>query len=145
MSNALLFLFVACGGAMVAIQPSVNAHLAEKIGVIEAACISFTGGALSLAILSLWIGSGSWRGLSATVWWEWTGGLMGACFVSAMIVAVPRIGTAAALATVIAVQLTTGVVLDTFGSFGFRSVPFDLRRGLGCLLLMAGAALVWRR
>ncbi|HKK00913.1 MAG TPA: DMT family transporter [Desulfuromonadales bacterium] len=145
MSNALLFLFVACAGAMVAIQPSVNAHLAEKIGVVEAACVSFSVGALSLAFLSLCVGNGSWRGLGTTVWWEWTGGLMGACFVSAMILAVPRIGTAAALATVIAVQLITGLALDAYGFFGFRSVPLDWRRGLGCLLLIAGAALVSRR
>ena len=57
MSNALLFLFVACGGAMVAVPPSVNAHLAAKVGGIEAACGSFTAGAPSLAFLSPWVGN----------------------------------------------------------------------------------------
>jgi bacterial/archaeal transporter family-2 protein len=58
---------------------------------------------------------------------------------------VPRIGTAAAMSAVIAAQLTTGVLLDHFGAFGMKQIPLDLKRAVGCLLLVAGLALVGRR
>lgn len=58
---------------------------------------------------------------------------------------VPRIGTASAMAATIVAQLITGLVLDHYGLFGFRTVPFDGKRALGVLLLLFGAGLVFRR
>jgi len=62
-----------------------------------------------------------------------------------MVFVVPRIGTAAAMSAVIAAQLITGVTLDHLGAFGMRTVPLDLKRVAGCLLLLGGVALIGRR
>jgi bacterial/archaeal transporter family-2 protein len=145
MSNLFLFLLMLCGGAMVAIQPSINARLAQKIGLIESATISFAVGTIALLLVAVAVGRGDWRGLQQAQWWEWTGGLFGAFFVSMTILAVPRIGTAATMAIAIAAQLATGLLLDHFGLFGYRGVPFDGKRLLGIVLLLAGAYLVMRR
>jgi bacterial/archaeal transporter family-2 protein len=145
MSNLLLFVLVLCGGAMVAIQPSINARLAQKIGFIESASISFAVGTIALLLVAGAVGRGDWRGLQQAQWWEWTGGLFGAFFVAVTILAVPRIGTAATMAIAIAAQLTTGLILDHFGLFGYRGVPFDGRRLLGIALLLGGAWLLLRR
>ena len=144
MSKLTLMLIMFCAGTTVAIQPSVNARLAQKVGVIESACISFTVGAFALVVAALAAGRGSFREMGETVWWEWTGGLLGAVFVSATIYIVPRIGTAAAMAATIAAQLMTGIILDHFGLFGFSAVPLDLKRGIGALMLIAGALLIGR-
>jgi bacterial/archaeal transporter family-2 protein len=144
MSNVLLFILMVCGGAMVAIQPAINARLAQKVGLIEAACISFAVGTAALLIVALMADRGNWRGAADAHWWEWTGGLFGAFFVTATIFAIPRIGTAATMAAVIAAQLVTALILDHFGVFGFRGIPFDLKRLLGTLLLFAGAWLIFR-
>ncbi|MBT1075643.1 DMT family transporter [Geobacter grbiciae] len=145
MSNLALFLLMMCGGTAVALQPSINARLAQKIGVIESSFVSFTVGALVLAVAVSFWGRGSLRALSTASWWELTGGLLGAAFVTLTIVVVPRIGTAAAMAAIIAAQLTTGLLMDHLGLFGFRGAPLDGKRIAGTLLLMAGAALVFRR
>jgi transporter family-2 protein len=145
MSNLILIVIMFCAGTSVAIQPSVNAKLAQKVGVIESACISFAVGTLVLMMVLLATGKLSLKGLGETVWWEWTGGFLGAIFVSATIMIVPRIGTAAAMAATIAAQLMTGVLLDHFGAFDFKGAPFDLKRFLGCLLLLGGVVLVGRR
>jgi bacterial/archaeal transporter family-2 protein len=145
MSSPLLFLLMLCGGAMVAIQPSINARLAQKIGFIESAALSFAVGTIALLLVATAVGRGDWRGLQQAQWWEWTGGLFGAFFVSMTILAVPRIGTAATMAIAIAAQLATGVLLDHFNLFGYRGVAFDSRRLLGIVLLLAGAYLVMRR
>lgn len=145
MSNLHLFLLMMCGGAVLALQPSINARLAQKVGIIESSFISFTVGAIVLAVaLSFW-GRGSLRAISGAAWWELTGGLLGAAFVTLTILVVPRIGTAAAMAAIIAAQLATGLLMDHFSLFGFRGTPLDGKRIAGTLLLMAGAALVFRR
>ena len=68
-----------------------------------------------------------------------------AFFVSATILAVPRIGTAAAMAASITAQLLTALLLDHFGLFGFGGAPIDLKRSTGAFLLILGAWLIIRR
>ena len=144
--NTFLFLgIMICGGVALALQPSINGRLAQKTGILESSCISFAVGTLALVLLALAIGRGSFRGLTAASWWELTGGLLGAFFVTMTIVVVPRLGTAAAMAAVIASQLITGMILDHVGFLGFRQIPFDAKRGIGVLLLLAGVGLVFRR
>ncbi len=145
MSNLSFLLIMFCAGITVAIQPSINARLAQKTGILESACISFAVGTLVLLAVLLVSGRFSVKGLSDTVWWEWTGGILGAAFVSTTILVVPRIGTAAAMAATIAAQLITGLVLDHFELFGFKGAPLDLKRSVGVILLLGGAALIFRR
>ena len=145
MSNVMLFLMMFGGGIAVAIQPSINGRLAQRIGVVESACISFAVGTLALLVVAVVAGQGSFRGLSSARWWELTGGFLGAMFVTLTILVVPRIGTASAMAATIAAQLLTGLLLDHFGLFGFQTIPIDGRRALGVALLLLGAGLVFRR
>ncbi|RNC68049.1 MAG: DMT family transporter [Desulfuromonadales bacterium] len=145
MSNLALFLLMMCGGAVLALQPSINARLAQKVGILESSFVSFTVGTIALAVTIALFGRGSLRGVTGASWWELTGGLLGAVFVTLTIIVVPRIGTAAAMAAIIASQLFTGLLMDHFGLFGFHGAPLDGKRITGVLLLMAGAALVFRR
>ena len=145
MSSLLLLCLMVCGGIAVATQPSINGRLAQKTGVLESSCISFTVGALALLAVVLLSGRNGLRGIADASWWELTGGLLGAFFVTMTIIVVPRIGTTAAMAAVIASQLVAGLILDHYGFLGFRHIPIDARRVFGVLLLLAGASLVFRR
>jgi transporter family-2 protein len=146
MNSVLLFFLVFCGGITVAVQPSINGRLAQRVGAVESSCVSFAVGTLALfAILLLSGRLGNLRGIADASWWELTGGLLGAFFVTLTIVVVPRIGTASAMAAIIAAQLTAGLLLDQYGMFGFRTIPLDGKRALGVGLLLVGAGLVFRR
>jgi transporter family-2 protein len=145
MNQILLLVLMFCGGIAIAFQPSINSRLAQKIGTFESSFISFAVGTLLLLILVLFAGKGSLKGVANASWWELTGGGLGAFFVTMTIVAIPRIGTTAAMVAVIGAQLTTGVLLDHFGLFGFRTIPLDSKRALGVALLMAGAGLIIRK
>lgn len=145
MNQILLLVLMFCGGIAIAVQPSINGRLAQKVGTLESSCISFAVGTLLLMAVVLVAGKGSLRGLANTSWWELTGGGLGAFFVTMTIVAIPRLGTTAALAAVIGAQLTTGVLLDHFGLFGFRTIPLDGRRVIGVALLIAGTGLIIRK
>ena len=145
MTNYILFLIMFFGGMTVALQPSINARLAQRVGILESACISFAVGTLVLLLVVLISGRGTVKGIYGANWWEFTGGVLGAAFVSLTILVVPRIGTAAAMAAIIAAQLATGLVLDHFGLFGFKVLPFDLKRLIGLAFLIFGAGLILRR
>lgn len=145
MSNMVLVLLLACGGLAVAVQPSINARLALKVGSYESSMISFAVGTLALLAVVLIAGRGNLRAVTSVSWWELTGGFLGAYFVTMTIIAVPRLGTAAVMAIIITGQLTTGALLDQFGAFGLRQIPFTTLRGVGILLLILGASLVIRR
>jgi len=145
MSQIMLLLLMFFGGIAVAIQPSINGRLAQKTGVLESSCISFTVGAVALLAVVFFAGKGSLRGAGGAEWWELSGGLLGAFFVTMTIIAVPRIGTTAAMASVIAAQLATGVMLDNYGLFGFREIPLDGKRAVGVAFLLAGTALVFKK
>jgi len=138
MGNLALFLAMFLVGAVSILQPSINARLAQKVGVLSSAAVSFTVGALALLFLVAVTGqTTTLRGLGQASCWEVTGGFIGAVYVSATIVAVPRLGTAA--------QLSAGLALDHLGGFGLREIAIDWRRFLGVVLLVVGAALVYRR
>ena len=145
MNQILLLFMMFLGGIAIAIQPSINGRLAQKVGVLESSMISFTVGALFLATAVLFAGKGSVKSVVSSPWWELTGGCFGAFFVTMTIFAIPRIGTTAALTTAIFAQLTTSVILDHFGLFGFRTFPMDSKRGIGVALLMAGAGLILKK
>jgi len=136
---------MAIGGVAVAMQPSINARLAEKTGFLEAATVSFAVGTLVLLLVSLTSGQGSFRRVPDADWWQLSGGLFGAFFVTMTIVGVPRIGTTAVLALTIVSQLTAGLVMDHYGLFGMRGIPIDYKRLLGVVLLLAGVFLICRR
>lgn len=145
MSNLLLIVLMVAGGVAVAIQPSVNARLAEKTGFLPSATLSFAVGTLVLLLVSLATHQGSFRRATEADWWQFTGGLFGAFFVTMTIVGVPRIGTTAVLALTIVSQLVAGLLLDHYGLFGMRGIPLDFKRMLGVVLLLVGVTLICRR
>ncbi len=145
MPTWILIVLMVIGGAAIAIQPPLNASLAEKTGYLPAATISFAVGAVVLLILSLVSGEGSFRRAADADWWQLCGGLLGAFFVTMSIVAVPRIGITAVLALTIVFQLITGLVMDHYGMLGMRVIPVDFKRLLGVAFLLAGLFLVYRR
>lgn len=145
MNNLGIIVLMVCGGAAVAIQPSINARLAQKVGSYESSLISFAVGTLALLLVVAVSGRGTLRGVAETRWWEWTGGLLGAFFVTLTIIAVPRLGTLAVMTAIITGQLACGALLDHFGLFGLRHLPLTPLRCIGIVLLTAGAALVVRR
>ena len=145
MSDMILLLVIFIAGAAATVQPPINARLAEKVGLLQAATVSFLVGTLVLLTISLSIERGSFKGLVHAQWWELSGGLFGAFFVTLTILAVPRLGTGAVMAGLIVSQLVTGMVFDHLGLFGMRQIPFDLSRMTGVVLLLVGVFLIFRR
>ncbi|PLR77507.1 hypothetical protein CU633_10240 [Bacillus sp. V3-13] len=123
------------GGVAVAFQAQINGGLGKKAGALEGAFISFAIGTLALFFLVLFFGKGNLGVVFSVPKWQLVGGLLGAVYVSVMILVVPHIGVAPALIAVIAGQLIFGVIIDHFGWFGGTPIPINFKKIVAIFLL----------
>ena len=145
MDRGIAVFLMAAVGALIALQPAVNAGLGRATGNMAAALVSFAVGTLLLAVL---VGlSGQASGLGSTFdvpWYYLLGGVLGAAYVFTALVTVSSIGAGGVAAATITGQLTASVVLDRLGVLGLDEVPITLERVLGVVLLLVGTYLIVR-
>jgi len=61
MPKRMVYLLTFWGGIAATVQPSINARLAQKTGVIESACVSFAVGTLVFSLVIFFAGTGTPR------------------------------------------------------------------------------------
>jgi transporter family-2 protein len=144
----LLATAVVVAGALVAVQPLLNARVAAAAGhPIHGAMFSVavSTAALIVAAAALKLPWPAWRAVTAEPAWTWTGGLIGACVVLSALLATPRLGAATTVMLFITGQMAASLLLDHHGWLGVPERPVDLRHLLGVLCLVAGVVLIrWR-
>ena len=144
MQYILLALAIAAG-AFMPIQAGVNTKLAGVVGgAISSAFVSFLVGTAALGLVLAATGQGIpfTAAYKSSPWWYWLGGTLGAFFVTATVILAPRIGGGAMIALTLAGQVAASMALDHFGLLGFPHIPFDLKRLIGSVLLLAGVYLI---
>ena len=118
-------------------------ELGERVGIFAA--LAFSGiVVVILGLASLIVAKQSFRGLADVVRqpvWLWTGGALSVLIVLAITVAPPRIGVAATIGIIIALNLGVATAIDRFGLFGYDRIPIGWARVLSVALLAVGAAL----
>jgi bacterial/archaeal transporter family-2 protein len=132
-------------GGLIALQAPINSTLGKATGTLAAAAISFTVGTLLLIGLVLVTGEiGSVSGVTDVKPIYLIGGLLGAAYVTTVLVTVRTLGAGGVTAATVAGQLTTAVVIDRLGILGLAEKPITFGRALGVLLLFAGTLLIVR-
>jgi transporter family-2 protein len=131
-------------GGMIALQAPINSMLGKSVGTLAAASVSFALGTVALVGLTLLAGGGfgelgEARHLS---WYYLSGGILGAFYVTTVLVTVRELGAGGVTAATIAGQLTASVVIDRLGVLGLDERPLSLQRVAGIVLLAVGTFLV---
>jgi transporter family-2 protein len=119
----------------------------ERIGTFEAlvANLAFSTAIALVVLLTVRQGVGAFGEAFRAPWWYWVGGGgMGVVVVLTITLVTPRIGATATIGLLIAGQLAMAAAIDRYGWFGVEQVPLTWQRGLGVLLLAAGALLALR-
>jgi transporter family-2 protein len=130
-------------GGLIALQAPINSGLGRTTGTLPAAAISFSVGTLLLVGIVLVSGDvGKVSGAGDVRWHYLTGGLLGAAYVTTVLVTVRTLGAGGVTAATVAGQLTTSVVIDRLGVLGLDETPITFGRVVGVLLLFAGTWLV---
>ncbi|MEM1320450.1 MAG: DMT family transporter [Bacteroidota bacterium] len=141
----LLLGLAVLSGAILPIQAALNAKMGKAVGdPVYAALISFIVGSVGLLIYCLVtkVELAQISNSTSVPWTVWTAGLLGAFYVAATIILVPRIGTALTFGLVIAGQLTVSLLLDHFGWLGLPVHSFNWPRLAGILLIIGGVLLI---
>lgn len=130
-------------GAMTALQPLINVKLSHQIGSpVWASFVSFMVGGIILFIFGFIIhGKFFTLETQGLKWWMFTGGALGAVFVTLAIYAVPHMGVAALIAVLIAGQLIFSAILSHYGVLSDTPHPITLVKFAGLVLLGLGAIL----
>ena len=134
-------------GGLIALQAPINAALGRAVASpIAAASISFAVGTATLVAITLLFagGYGGVGGASGLGWFYFTGGLLGAVYVTTALMTVRALGAGAVTAATVTGQLVTALAVDRIGAFGLAERPLSWSRLLGVALLAAGTFLVVR-
>jgi bacterial/archaeal transporter family-2 protein len=132
-------------GGLIALQAPINSHLGKATGTFPAALISFGIG--TVVLLGIVIATGHLNelsGLTNVRWYYLLGGVLGAAYVTTVLLTVRTLGAGGVTAATVAGQLTTAVVVDRLGVLGLDRTPITTTRVAGVVLLFAGTVLVIR-
>ena len=136
-------------GAVIAMQPGINAGLSKALGSpFQASLVSFTTGTLVMLVISLTRGLAYPRPAQLAhlpVWQVLGGGALGALYVTLALVLAPRVGATLFLSALVAGQMTSSLLLDHQGWLGFKHDPATAEKLAGALLVIVGVWLISRR
>lgn len=133
-------------GGLVALQAPINSNLGKSVGTFAASSVSFAIGLTVLVAITLVAGGGfgDVSNAGGLRWYYLTGGILGAAYVTTVLLSVRELGAGGVTAATIAGQLTMSVLIDRAGVLGLEQRGLTLQRVIGIALLAAGTVLIVR-
>lgn len=145
MQLVLFYLFALLVGALIPVQAALNAELGRAIkSPVYAALVSFVVGTAALIIYGLLtrVDFGMLREARALPIYYWLGGIIGALYVTAIVVLAPKLGTALTFGLTVGAQMLVSVMMDHYGWLGLPEHPINWLRFLGIILIIVGVVLI---
>jgi transporter family-2 protein len=133
-------------GGLIALQAPINSQLGRTVGTFQGALVSFMLGTVVLAIIAAFAkgGFGTIGDAKGLSWYYLTGGVLGAIYVTTVLVTVRSLGAGPVVAATIAGQLSASLVVDQLGILGVEKDPITAVKVVGVVLLAAGVYLIVR-
>lgn len=132
--DKLIWIFLTLlAGAFLPIQAGLNARLGKAVAnPVYAALFSFIVGALGLVLyVVLTRQSVSWAGVRAAPLSLWLGGLLGAFYVTVIVLAFPRLGPGLTFGLIVAGQMVISLLLEHFNVLVANPFPDQLYESIG--------------
>lgn len=140
----LLYFTALISGAFLPVQAGLNSRMGKAIdNAVYASTISFLVGLVTLLIyLLITRQTVSWPALKAAPLYAWLGGILGAFYVTAIVLLFPRIGPALTFGLVVAGQMIVSLLLDHFNILVAQPHPINWWRILGVVMIVGGVVLI---
>ncbi|WP_244525824.1 DMT family transporter [Sphingobacterium wenxiniae] len=131
-------------GAFLPLQAGLNSKLAKTGGSpVHASMISFAVGVVALIVyIFLTSQNVSWKGIREAPAYAWAGGVLGAFYVTVIVLAFPKIGPGLTFGLVVAGQLLISMLMEHFQVLGAQPQPVSIGRILGMLLIIGGVVVM---
>lgn len=134
----LAFPLLLLGGMAIAAQSAINGTLSIRTDVVTSAWLTNVVASIILLVLVIFFEPPQAATMFSVPTWQLSGALFGNFSMVAIVIAVPRIGTAATIVAIIAGQIIMGLMVDHFGWFGNTQIVLDYKR-IAAIALLAGA------
>jgi bacterial/archaeal transporter family-2 protein len=131
-------------GAFLPIQAGLNTKLGKALeSPVYASMISFVVGFLGLIMYILVTKQTvSWSGVKDAPTVVWLGGLLGAFYVTVIVLAFPKLGPGLTFGLIVAGQMIVSMILEHFNILVSQPTPISFLRVLGIILVVAGVILI---
>lgn len=131
-------------GSFLPVQSGMNNKLAKTGGSpLHASMISFAIGLLVLVIYILLTSQNvSWKGIKDAPTYAWAGGILGAFYVTVIVLAFPKIGPGLTFGLVVTGQLLISMLMEHFQIMGAHQIPISVGRIAGMLLIVFGVIIM---
>jgi transporter family-2 protein len=143
--NKIIWIILAfIAGAFLPLQAGLNAKIGKAGGnALYASLISFVVGSAALTLYVLLSKQTvSWSGLKAAPTYAWAGGLLGAFYVSVIVLAFPKLGPGLTFGLIVAGQMFIALLLEHFNILVAQPTPISYMRILGMLLVIGGVIII---
>lgn len=144
MSKLTWIILAFLAGTFLPLQGGLNTKLGKSAeSPIHASMISFMIGAASLALYILFTKQTfSWSGLKTAPAYTWIGGVLGAFYVTVIILAFPKLGPGLTFGLVVAGQMVISALLEHFNILVSQPHPINYFRVIGILLVITGVIII---
>ncbi len=131
-------------GAFLPIQAGLNSKLGKAGGsAVYASTISFVIGSIGLLLYILFTRQTvSWAGIKMAPAYVWVGGLLGAFYVTVIILSFPKLGPGLTFGLVVAGQMLASAFLEHNNILVAQAQPISLLRIIGIFLIIAGVVII---
>lgn len=131
-------------GILLPIQGGLNSRLGKAISSpVHASLVSFVVGLIALVVYIVITGQTvSTQGLKSAPGYLWLGGILGAFYVTVVVLAFPRIGPALTFALIVLGQMVATVILEHYNVLVAQQHSFNMWRLLGILLILGGVLVI---
>lgn len=144
MEKAVWILLALGAGAVLPFQAGLNARLGKAVASpVYASLFSFIVGTIALAVyLLVSRQTFSWQGVKDAPAHLWLGGLLGAFYVTVVILAFPKLGPGLTFGLIVAAQMVVSILLEHYNVLVAQQNPISAMRVLGIALVVVGVVLV---
>lgn len=148
MKTIFLIMLAMAAGSLLPLQMAFNAQLGNILKhPFLASMTNFIIAALSMLLVLLIVRPElpAAKTFIAIPPYLYTGGLIGATFITIALILTPKIGATNTLMAAVVGQLLISVIIDHFGMFGLPELHISLPRVAGAVFLLTGLYLIQYR
>lgn len=142
--NWLILIAIFVGG-LVPLQSSINAMLGGFMKTpLAATFINFFGGTIIVAVVVAFLFRNeipTFAELKQIPWYLFFGGILGATFVTTIVMLTPKIGVTNMLVGAMVGQIIISILFDHFGWMNLTPHPISWQRLVGVVFLIVGVLL----
>jgi transporter family-2 protein len=144
MNNSIWIFVALLSGAFLPIQAGLNTKLGKTLdSPLYAALASFLVGTIGIiAYILITRQTVSWSGIKDAPAYTWLGGLLGAFYITVIVLVFPKLGPGLTFGLIVGGQMVVSIILEHFNVLVTQQNPVNMMKIIGVILVVAGVIII---